>query len=83
MEFFPSFFSYPFSPSFFLHLSGMPLSLLGETQSLLAFEVKVVHNRLIVQWAWLNYGLQMVGTILVVVDEQGFLLDICGRPAGH
>ena len=61
----------------------MPLSLLGETQSLLAFEVKVVHNRLIVQWAWLNYGLQMVGTILVVVDEQGFLLDICGRPAGH
>ena len=61
----------------------MPLSLLGETQSLLAFEVKVVHNRLIVQRAWLNYGLQMVGTILVVVDEQGFLLDICGRPAGH
>ena len=50
---------------------------------MLAFEVKVVHNRLIVQRAWLNYGLQMVGTILVVVDEQGFLLDICGRPAGH
>lgn len=45
-------------PSLFLSLSGMPPSLL--TQSLLAFEVKVVHMGLmIVQWAWLNYGLQM------------------------
>ena len=59
MEFFPSSFSSPSSPSFFLYLSGMPPSLLGETQPLLAFEVKVVHKRLIVQWAWLNYGLQM------------------------
>ena len=59
MEFFPSSFSSPSSPSFFLYLSGMPPSLLGETQPLLAFEVKVVHKRLIVQRAWLNYGLQM------------------------